>query len=117
MVYVNEKFIIMMTYCIMLKRYWKVLFKGNNFDSFRWNYYHQKPETNPETWYVNEKNFVLVECYISVERRWKRLFNSKNFENGNWHYYDQKPQTWCMSMKNYDALYTVEKHLKIAIQW
>ena len=33
-----------------------------------WNFYHQKPETNPETWYVNENFLVTVEYYISSER-------------------------------------------------
>ena len=47
MVYVNEKFLIMMTYFISLKRSWKVLFESNVFGNVNWNYYHQKPETLP----------------------------------------------------------------------
>ena len=52
----------MMTYFTSLKKTWKLLFNANIFENFDWIYYHQKPETNPETWYVDEKFFVTVEC-------------------------------------------------------
>ena len=51
-----------------LKKFRKVLFDGKLFGNVHWKKYHQKPETNPETWYVNEKFEVMVECYISLER-------------------------------------------------
>ena len=68
----------MLTYRILLKRSWNVLFNGKNFETL--------PETNPDTWYVNEKSFLLVECYISFERCWEMSFNGKNFENVNWNF-------------------------------
>ena len=42
-------------YNIPLKRSQKGLFNGNICENVGGNYYHQKLETNLETWFVNEK--------------------------------------------------------------
>ena len=51
-----------------------MLFSGNIFGKVDLNYYHLKPETNPETWYVNEKFLILMTNYISLKRSRKMLF-------------------------------------------
>ena len=58
-------------YNILLKRSWKVLLNGNIFENDDWNYYHQKPETNPETWYVNETFWIMKPHWKSLKRSWK----------------------------------------------
>ena len=55
--YVNEKFLIRMTYYKSLEGFGKILFKDNIFANVDWNFYHEKPEIKPETWYENEKFF------------------------------------------------------------
>ena len=98
-----------------------MLWNSNVFENNYLNYYHKKPETNPETWYVNEIFLIIVNCYITSEMFWKGLFNGIVFENGDWNYCHQKSQRWYMSMEILlnisDILYTVEKALKSAIKW
>ena len=55
------------------KRSWKGPFIGDIFANVNWNYSHQKPETNPETWYVNEKVLIYTDILYTVEKDLKRF--------------------------------------------
>ena len=69
-----------------------MLFNGNVFGNVDWNYNHQKPETNPETWFVIENFFLRMKCHIQLERSWKVLFNGSLFRNVGWKCFHQKTQ-------------------------
>ena len=67
MVYVDEKFLIMMTYYISLKWSRKKLLKDKVSENNDWNYFYLKTQT----WYTSKKNFFCYWWYIIY--RWKGL--------------------------------------------
>ena len=120
-VYVNEKFLLNMTYCKSLERSQKFRFNGNVFGNVDWNYYHRKPSTNLKRGICQWTNFRNSGVLYIIETeskwrlwwhhfliRWLKLLPSKtsNKVNVNEKFFD-----------NFDTLNFVEKLLKNAIQW